>query len=269
MTGGSLREFLASRRAAITPEEAGLPASCEGRRVPGLRREEVAILAGVSVDYYVKLEQGRATNVSDQVLAAVERALRLDEQERRHLRSLVRPARGGDPQSQSRVRLPVQSMIDALPVPAIVHGPLLEILATNAAARELFRFGPARNLVRWMFTDPVARVVYLEWEKHAAQMVAILRAAEKTETSRQLVDDLTEASPDFARHWEDYRLHEHTHGVKRFFHEALGEIRVNYETMALTADSGQTVIIYSADPGSPSAEKLQNLTTTRPYERIA
>lgn len=262
MTGGGLREFLTSRRAAISPEEVGLPASPESRRVPGLRREEVAILAGVSVDYYVKLEQGRAANVSDQVLSAVERALRLDDQERRHLRSLLRPPRPVSAAPRFRVRPAVRAMIDALPVPAIVHGPLLEVLATNGPARRLFGEFDDGHLVRWMFRNPRSRTVYLEWEKHAAQMVAILRAAENgphAEALRRLVDDLSE-EPDFARHWADYQLHEHTHGVKRFYHEPVGELRVNYETMALPGDPGQTVIIYSADPGSPTAEKLRTLS---------
>jgi transcriptional regulator with XRE-family HTH domain len=277
MTAAALREFLTSRRAAISPEEVGLPVSRAARRVPGLRREEVAILAGVSVDYYVKLEQGRATNVSEQVLEAIERALRLDDFERRHLRSLVRPtprSRSTPAEVRPKARPAVRTMIDAIGVPAIVHGPLLEVLATNAAARALFDDFDAmpvaeRNLVRWMFLSPRARVVYLDWEKHAAQMVAILRAVANgplADPLRRLVSELTEASADFARHWADYRLYEHSHGVKRFFNETVGELKVNYETLPLPADRGQTVIVYAADPGSPSAEKLQLLaswTTTR------
>jgi transcriptional regulator with XRE-family HTH domain len=269
----ALRDFLASRRAALTPESVGLDPSPSARRVPGLRREEVAQLAGVSVDYYVKLEQGRAGNVSDQVLEAVERALRLDELERRHLRALLRavhgpPATTGEP-PRPKARAAVRTMVEALGVPAVIHGPLLEVLGTNAVARALFADFDAmpleqRNLARWMFLDPAARSIYLDWEQHAAQMVAILRAAVRGPHAvrlARLVGDLSVASPDFARHWADYRLHQHTHGVKRFAHELVGELRLHYQALPLQEDAGQTVVVYHADPGSPSAEKLALLSS--------
>ena len=270
--GNELRDFLTSRRAALSPEQVGLPVPNSTRRVSGLRREEVAILAGVSVDYYVKLEQGRATNISEQVLRSVEAALRLDDLERKHLRSLLRP---GSRRSEERgfpvavkARPALLSMIHALDTPAVIHGPHLEVLGINQAGTLLlddFDAMPAeeRNMARWMFLNPRARIVYLNWDTIAPQMVAILRDAAGTQPNSdsltKLIGELSLASPEFARFWADYRLFEHTHGVKHFFNEAVGELRINYETLALPGDDGQTVIVYSADPGSPSEEKLKLL----------
>jgi len=272
MTDDGIKEFLTSRRAAISPESVGLPLAMTSRRVPGLRREEVAILAGVSVDYYTKFEQGRATNISEQVLEAIERALKLSDLERRHLRSLLRPdARitSGALVPRPKARAAVVTMIHSLGVPAIVHGPLLEILAINDTARALFDDFPAmpvehRNLVRWMFLNPRAREVYLEWERHASEMTAILRAAAngpRTEALDRLVGELTIESPDFARFWGEYRLYEHTHGLKRFGNDIVGEMQLHYETLPLVGERGQTIVVYSADPGSPSEEKLQLLSS--------
>ena len=267
-TGGELREFLSSRRAALSPEDVGLPPAFSSRRVPGLRREEVAILAGVSVDYYVKLEQGRATNVSEQVLEAIERALRLDDLERRHLRALVRPGSVAPAVERPRpkARPAVLTMIDAMTVPAIIHGPLLEVLGINTVGKALFDDFDAlpmeeRSLARWMFLSPRAREVYLDWELHAPQMVAILRAAPPSAGLERLVGELSVASSEFAHYWAVYELHEHTHGVKRFGNGIVGELRLNYQAMPLPEDRGTTVVVYSADPGSPSADKLQLLSS--------
>jgi transcriptional regulator with XRE-family HTH domain len=276
-----LREFLTSRRAAISPEDVGLPVPPSHRRVPGLRREEVAVLAGVSVDYYVKLEQGRAGNISEPVLAAIESALRLDHLERRHLRSLLRSGqadradrpgradRSAPARPLLKARPALLSMVHALdPVPAVIHGPHLEVLGINHAGKALLddfdAMPPAeRNMARWMFLNPRARLVYRNWDEIAPQMVAILRAAAATgrpnETLSTLVGELTAASPEFARFWADYRLFEHTFGVKQFWHEAVGEMRINYQTLELPGEQGQTVVVYSADPGSPSEEKLRIL----------
>lgn len=272
-TSRQLRDFLASRRAALTPEEVGLPGSPAPRRLAGLRREEVAILAGVSVDYYTKLEQGRATNVSEQVLQAIERALRLDELERKHLRSLLHPSSIHTPRPPStppKARPAVLAMIHAMDVPAVIHGPRLEVLGINAGAKALLGDFEAmaakdRNMARWMFLDPRAKIVYLDWDQIAPRMVAILRAAAVTgvrdDSLEKLVGELTVASHEFARFWSDYRLFEHTHGVKRFFNETVGELKLNYETLALPGDRGQTVVVYSADRGSPAEEKLRLLAS--------
>ena len=273
-TGGSeLQEFLRSRRAAISPEEAGLPQSTTARRLPGLRREEVAILAGVSVDYYVKLEQGRATNISEQVLRAIEGALRLDSLERKHLRTLLHPdsvyTRRVAP-TPVKARPALLSMVHALDVPAVIHGPHLEVLGINQAGKALlddFDAMPSseRNMARWMFLNPRAKVVYRNWETIAPQMVAILRDAagggNHNDYLSALVGELTVASREFAGFWADYRLFEHTYGVKHFYNETVGELTVNYETLPLPADGGQTVVVYTADPGSPSEEKLRLLAS--------
>jgi hypothetical protein len=272
--GNELREFLSSRRAALMPEEVGLPASMSSRRVRGLRREEVAILAGVSVDYYTKLEQGRAANISEQVLDAIENALRLDDLERRHLRSLIRPTSVYTPRTPVPVGLKARpaalTMIHAMTVPAVIHGPRLEVLGINAAGKALiddFDAMPVeeRNMARWMFLNPRAKTVYVDWDQIAPQMVAILRAAAipgvRDDRLEALVGELTVASPEFARFWADYRLFEHNHGVKHFYNEVVGEMKINYETLAMPGERGQTVIVYSADKGSPSEEKLQLLTS--------
>ena len=272
-SGNELRDFLASRRAAISPQDVGLPPANSTRRVSGLRREEVAILAGVSVDYYVKLEQGRATNISEQVLEAIENALRLDDLERKHLRTLLHPGSVYTPRrtpTAIKARPAVLSMIHALDVPAVIHGPHLEVLGINAGGKALiddFDGMPPeeRNMARWMFLNPRAKIVYLDWDQIAPQMVAILRAAAisgvRNEALSKVVGDLTVASPDFARMWTDYRLFEHTFGVKRFFNETVGELKVNYETLPLPGDNGQTVVVYSANAESPSEEKLRLLSS--------
>lgn len=272
--GNELREFLASRRAALTPDDVGLPVSLSSRRVRGLRREEVAILAGVSVDYYTKLEQGRAANISEQVLEAIENALRLDELERRHLRSLIRPTSiyiARSPiETGLKARPAALTMIHAMAVPAVIHGPRLEVLGINATAKALiddFDAMPAeeKNMARWMFLNPRAKIVYLNWDQIAPQMVAILRAAAipgvRDDRLEKLVGELTVSSPDFARYWADYRLFEHSHGVKHFYNETVGEMKINYETLAMQGERGQTVVVYSADKGSPSEEKLQLLAS--------
>lgn len=268
-----LRDFLASRRAAIDPVQAGLPGGNSSRRVPGLRREEVAILSGVSVDYYVKFEQGRAKNVSDQVLEAIENALRLDGLERTHLRTLLRPGNVYTPRrapAAIKARPAVLSMINALSVPAVIHGPHLEVLGINQAGKALIDDFDAmppeeRNMARWMFLNPRAKSIYLNWNTIAPQMVAILRAAAiagvRNDALSKIVGDLTVASPDFARFWNEYRLFEHTYGIKHFFNETVGELKINYETLPLPGDNGQTIVVYSADAGSPSEEKLTLLSS--------
>ncbi|MDG6108064.1 helix-turn-helix domain-containing protein [Dactylosporangium aurantiacum] len=267
-SGNELRAFLTSRRAAISPQEAGLPVPATTRRVKGLRREEVAILAGVSVDYYVKLEQGRAGNVSDQVIEAVGRALRLDDVESRHLRSLLRPGSGPAP-GVVKARPALLSMVHALNVPAVIHGPHLEVLGANHAAKALIADFDAmpvaqRNTARWTFLDPRARIVYPDWSRVAGGVVAFLRASSvdaDDEVLRRLVAELSAASDEFARMWAAYRLSDHRYGVKRFFNEVVGELRLNFHTMRSPDGRPQSVVIYSADTGSPSEEKLRLLSS--------
>jgi len=264
-----LSQFLKSRRARLTPADVGLTAARNGRRVSGLRREELAMLAGVSPDYYARLEQGRAVNVSDQVLEAVAEALRLDDLERRHLAPLVKPHADAGVNGSFRVRPALRAMVGALdPTPAVLHGPRLEVLAINRAAAVLIHDFDAmpeseRNMVRWIFLDPKARRVYPDWPEIAGQLVAILRVAAGRDTTdarlAEVVAELSEASPEFARSWADRKLFQHTYGPKRFHHEAIGTITVNYETMHLPADPGLSLVLYTADPGSPSEAKLREL----------
>ena len=237
----------------------------------GLRREELAMLAGVSADYYARLEQGRARNVSDSVLTAVADALRLDDVERKHLTELVRPAKAdGSVAAPVRARAALRSMIHALdPTPAMLYGPRLEVLAVNRMAVLLFDDFDAmpvaeRNMIRWMFLNPKARQVYPDWPEIAAQLVAILRLAAGRDAEdklvAELVDDVSARSDEFARCWADYRVFQHTHGPKRYRHDKVGIMTLNYETLVPPTDPDLRVILYTADVGSPSAAKLAELS---------
>lgn len=264
-----LREFLRSRRARLTPADVGLATgNGSGRRVAGLRREELAILAGVSADYYARLEQGRAANVSEQVLVAVADALRLNDVERRHLNGLVRGPETPSTVDFVRVRPALRSMINALgPVPALLHDPLFQVLAINKAAGVLiddFEAMPAvdRNWAKWTFLNPRAREVYVDWDEVAAQVVAVIRAAGAHAAGPRLdrlSAELSSRSAEFARFWAEHRVFRHTHGPKRFHHPAVGEMTLNYEVMMLPDDPGLSLILYTADPGSRSEARLREL----------
>jgi transcriptional regulator with XRE-family HTH domain len=260
-------EFLRTRRAQLSPAEVGLPTTRNGRRVSGLRREELAMLAGVSPDYYARLEQGRAVNVSEQVLDAVAGALRLDDLERRHLSALVRRQAGPAPERAVKVRRELRAMVAALdPVPAMLHGPRFEVLAINRMGRALIHdfdtvSAPERNLIRWTFTDPRAREIYVDWTSVAAQLVSALRLAAEPDDPAlfALVNELRSAAPEFTRVWDDHRVSRHSHGPKRFRNDVVGELTLSFETMHLADDSGLSLTLYTADPGSPSAERLAEL----------
>ncbi|MBB4689559.1 helix-turn-helix transcriptional regulator [Amycolatopsis jiangsuensis] len=267
-----LREFLVSRRAQIEPESVGLRASPVPRRRPGLRREEVAALAGVSVDYYARLEQGRIGNVSDQVLTAIEDALRLDPLEREHLRGLVSSGPAKPRRSRpikTRVRDSVRALVEAVdPVPALLQGPRMDILAWNRSASVLLAdfatMAPEdRNVARWLFLDRSTRERYPDWEEVATSTVAALRAnrdpLRPDEALERLVGELSVASDEFARYWADYRLFKHGHGKKRLYHPTVGVMTLNYETLNIADSAGQFVSTYTADVGSPSEERLNIL----------
>ncbi|MFF5479249.1 helix-turn-helix transcriptional regulator [Streptomyces sp. NPDC012935] len=262
---GDLGDFLRSRRGRIQPEEVGLP-SYGRRRVPGLRREEVAQLAGVSVDYYVRLEQGRGQSVSDAVLDAIARVLRLDETEHDYLRTVARPRdRGTRRPATARVRPGVQTLLDSMDrTPAFVIGPRMDVLAWNTladAVSDYARTAPAdRNIPRHVFLDPDARARYPEWPAIAAQAVAHLRlnAGHRPDDGelRALVGELSDRSEDFRRLWADHQVEPCMSGTKRIQHPLVGLLTLPYETMTIQTEPDQTMVVYTPQPGSETAERL-------------
>jgi transcriptional regulator with XRE-family HTH domain len=266
-----LGEFLRARRALIGPEEAGLPVFGR-RRVPGLRREEVAQLAGVSVDYYVRLEQGRGTGVSDAVLDALARVLRLDEVEHSHLRALARPGRGTRRTRTGAPPLPrpgVRLLLDSFAAPAFLLGPRMDVLAWNVLADAVSGFSArpeeARNQARYTFLDPGARDYFTDWPTVAAETVAHLRLyAGRRPGDRRLaalIGELSLDSDDFRRLWAGHQVKEKTHGVKRLRHPVAGDLDLGYETLALPGEPDQVLVVYTAPPESATAEKLAILSS--------
>jgi transcriptional regulator with XRE-family HTH domain len=272
-TKREIREFLTSRRARITPEEAGL-VSYGSRRVPGLRREEVAVLAGVSVPYYTRLERGDMSGVSGNVLEALARALRLDEAERAHLFDLARAAQPTvmpprRRQRKQRVRPEVQWTLDAISnAAAFVGNQRLDLLAANQLGRALFSevyAAPARpvNNARFVFLDPKAEAFFADWGTVAGECVAILRwAAGRDPYDRDLSDlvgELATQSEPFRMRWATHDVRFHNSGVKRFHHPTVGELSLSYNRLDLPADDGLAILTYAAEPGSRSEEALKLL----------
>ncbi|KQQ05585.1 MULTISPECIES: helix-turn-helix transcriptional regulator [unclassified Rathayibacter] len=275
-TPNEIREFLISRRAGLTPEQAGLPDFGGRRRVVGLRREEVALLAGMSVEYYVRLERGNASGVSDTVLEGVSRALQLDDAERSHLYDLVRTANdGAHPLRRRRTSRPqkvrpiVQQILDGMrDVPALVQNGRLDVLATNRLGAAVFSpmleqpHRPA-NFGRFVFEHPRAPGFYRDWDDTAAQTVALLRAeAGRAPYDRLLTDligELSTRSEPFRRLWASHDVREHLTGVKRLRHPVVGDLDLGYEGMELTNDRGLLLIAFSAPIGSASGEGLRLL----------
>ncbi|TVT52692.1 helix-turn-helix domain-containing protein [Amycolatopsis rhizosphaerae] len=263
----SIGEFLRSRRARIQPREVGLPGHGR-RRVPGLRREELAQLAGVSVDYYVRLEQGRSQNVSDAVLDSIARVLRLDETERVHLRNLVRPAKKARRSGGQHVRPGVQRMLDMMTdLPAFVLGRRMDILAWNALADAVIGFSALErpNAARHTFLHPEARELYLEWDAVAAETVAYLRLdAGRYPDDPQLcalVGELSMRSEPFRRLWARQDVKDKTHGRKLVRHPFAGDLEFRYETFASPGDSDQLLVAYTVAAGSASEERLRLLAS--------
>ncbi|OHV73017.1 helix-turn-helix transcriptional regulator [Pseudofrankia sp. BMG5.36] len=268
-----IADFLRSRRARITLGQAGLPGDPRGRRVPGLRREEAARLAGVSTEYYTRLEQGRATNPSSEVIQALCEALQLDAAEREHLADLLaRPTSARRaPARPQRVREGLHLMLRTLEhVPAFVLGRRTDVLASNRLARAVltdFDALPARqrNLARYYLLDPQARERTGEWERIAAETVAMLRLeAGRYPQDRQLADlvgDLTLRSPEFTTWWNDHHVLRRTHGTKHYHHPLVGDLYFAYESLQPPGDSDQTLCVYNAEPGSPTHQSLQLLSS--------
>ncbi|MFF3392554.1 helix-turn-helix transcriptional regulator [Streptomyces sp. NPDC002669] len=270
-----LGDFLRSRRALIQPEDVGLRAYGR-RRVPGLRREEVAQLAGVSVDYYVRLEQGRGPSVSDAVLDSIARVLGLDETEHAYLRTVARPRpRTSAPAASQRVRPGLRLVLDSLvAAPAFVLGRRMDVLAWNALGDALVGFSrmsaAERNMPRQVFLEPAARKLYPDWAAVAAETVAHLRLDAGLRPGDRklaaLVGELSLRSEDFRRLWADHRVKAKTCGVKRLDHPVAGELVLPYETLGAAGDPDQSLVVYTPEPGSETARRIALLadgTTAR------
>ena len=272
-TRSEIRDFLSSRRAKLTPDQVGL-AHYGRRRVPGLRREEVAVLAGVSVPYYTRLERGDMHGVSESVLEALAGALRLDDAERAHLFHLARAAqpaigpRRRRPNKQ-RIRPSVQHILDAITdAPAFVRNDRLDILAANRLGQALYSpmFDSAvrpPNSARFAFLDSAAHDLYRDWDKAADDVVAVLRAAAGRDPYDRdlsdLVGELSTQSDDFRVRWAQHNVRQHITGIKHFHHPAVGDLSLTYDRMDLVADPGLTIFTYTAEPGSRDEETLRLL----------
>ncbi|MEV6777188.1 helix-turn-helix transcriptional regulator [Streptomyces syringium] len=265
MTDNQLGEFLRARRAAVRPDEVGMP-SHGVRRVAGLRREEVAVLAGVNADYYTRLEQGRERHPSAQVVDALSRALLLDTDARTHLHHLS----GTTPSQRTvaatdRVAPALRVLLDGYPsTPAFVINPTLDILAANILAEALYSpFALMDNLARMAFLDPAGRPFHTRWDRTAETLVGHLRQASGVDPGsprlRVLVDELITRSPDFDRLWNTHTVRGKTRENKHFHHPDVGGLTLTYHAFDVRDAPGQQLIIYHAEPGSPSAESLSLL----------
>jgi transcriptional regulator with XRE-family HTH domain len=269
-----IRDFLASRRAKLTPEQAGLPNFGGIRRVPGLRREEVSLLAGMSVEYYTRVERGSLSGVSDSVLEAIARALQLNEAEHEHLFNLARAA---GPVTRTRrqpaqgIHASVQRILDSMiGIPAFVRNGRLDILAINDLGRALYSDAfedPARpvNLARFAFLNRRSETHYPDWNGAADTSVAILH----TEAGRnpfdkgltELIGELSTRSEEFRKRWAQHNVRLHIGGVKTFRHPVVGDLEVHFDALELPAAPGLTMTTYSAEPGSPSEDGLRLLAS--------
>jgi len=267
-----------SRRARLTPEEAGLAAG-SNRRVAGLRRSEVAVLADVSVEYYAKLERGSIAGASSSVLESISRALRLDDTERAHLFDLARAADGIPTSGRSRrratvqtgARLSLQWALEAITEGvAFVRDPYQNLLATNALGRAFYSpvigdGGRTPNLARFQFLDPASRDFYPDWDLFGEMCVGIMRAEAGRDphdrTMQDLVGELSTRSETFRTLWGAHNVRTHGSGTKRFHHPVAGELTLAYEELAITAEPGLVLLVYTAEPGSPSAERLHLLAS--------
>lgn len=269
-----IREFLITRRARITPQQAGLPRYGARRRVAGLRRDEAALLAGISVEYYTRLERGNIRGASDEVLDGLARALQLDEVERAHLTDLVRAANAARPPrrvAQQRVRPSVQRLMDSMTqVAAFLRNGRLDILSANQLGYALYSpvfLDPARpaNLARFIFLDRRSAEFYGDWDGIAAAAVGSLRAeAGRDPYDRALTDlvgELSTRSQEFRVRWAAHDVTYYRSGVQPFRHPIAGDLTLNYDALEIPADPGQTIIAYAAEPGSRSQQALDLLAS--------
>jgi transcriptional regulator with XRE-family HTH domain len=269
-----LADFLRRARAQVGPARAGLPPDGRVRRVPGLRREEVARLAGVSTDYYARLEQGRRIVPSLAVVAAIGRALELDAAGRAYFEDLVgltaAPVRR-QARTVQRVRPGLHQLLDALDgEPALVLGRRTDVLAANRMAKALFTDfdqmpAARRNYARWMFLDEDARSLFVDWQDQARAAVESLRFEVGRDpddrATADLVTELRAHSREFSRWWEQHRVHQRTHGSKRLRHPLVGDLTVEYETLVLPGDPDMTLFVYTTQEGSPSRQAMNLLAS--------
>ncbi|WP_306211707.1 helix-turn-helix domain-containing protein [Actinoplanes sp. RD1] len=259
-----LGAFLRARRELVHPEDVGLRATGL-RRVKGLRREEVALLAGISAEYYLRLEQGRDRNPSAQVLEAVARVLRLDADATAYLRELARPQpRRRGPRSVEEVPAGLRMLLDTINVPAFVVNRYRDVLAANALAVALSPLmAPGTNRLRVLFTDPAAREYHPDWEDNTASVVAQLRAETGTDPDdprlAELIAELSQASDRFRRLWARHDVHRGGSGSGTIRHPHAGDLSLRREKLAVLGADGLQLVMYHAEPGSPSAEALARL----------
>lgn len=279
-----VREFLVSRRARLTPDQAGLPAyGGSNRRVKGLRREEVALLAGVSIDYYVRMERGNLAGASDAVLDGVANALQLDDAERAHLFDLARSAQPG-PARQRRLKTSgltegMQQVLDAITnTPAWIRNARHDMLAANPLARALYApvlADPRRpaNNARFVYLDPAAKEFFVDWERAADDIAAMLRSeAGRNPYDKQLIEligELSTRSDDFRTRWASHNVRFHRTGHKVLQHPVVGRLDMNFEAMEFPAHPGLTLLVYTAPAGSPTADALAMLASWAATQAIA
>jgi MmyB-like transcription regulator ligand binding domain/Helix-turn-helix domain len=275
-----VRDFLTTRRERLTPDQAGIPLYGGRRRVKGLRREEVAMLAGMSTDYYTRLERGNLAGVSQSVLEALARALQLDEAERAHLLDLAATANApGRPSSagprrrtppRGVVREGVQRILDSFTGPAYARNVRMDVVATNQLARALFadiygQGGTGFNLARYLFLDPRSRDFYVQWETVARDMVAAMRIeAGRNPHDRALSDlvgELSTRSEEFATWWAAHNVKIHTTATKTLHHPIVGELELTGEALLPPGDPGLVLITYTVEPSSASEQALNFLAS--------
>ncbi|WP_236795011.1 helix-turn-helix transcriptional regulator [Amycolatopsis sp. GM8] len=268
-----LGEFLRARRNRLRPEDVGLQPGGR-RKVPGLRREELALLAGLSTDYYQRMEQGRDVRPSDDILDALASALVLDEEERRHLFTLAHAARrstgGSRRRSPERVPASTQHLLQAMATPALVLGRHLDVLAWNPLAEALLgdptdRPKDERNLLVGLFLNPESRLRCADWEGFALQYMGMLRTAVAADPTHpratEIVGELSIRSADFRRLWARYDVREAVHGTKLFHHPEVGDITLTWDTYPLPGGPGPVLLAYTTEPGSADAERIQLLAS--------
>lgn len=276
-----IREFLTTRRARLRPEDVGLPNFGGRRRVPGLRREEVALMAGMSVEYYVRLERGNAKGISEAVFEGVCRALQLDEAERSHLNDLIRVANQGTSAKKRRtkpataqIRPGVQQLLDAMDsVPAYVNNGRLDVIGINRLGRAVFseiyeeprQAQQAPNFARFVFVNSASREFYRDWDAVAQQTVALLRAEAGRNPHKRalsdLVGELSVNSEDFRTLWASHDVREHRTGLKHFHHPIVGDLDLNFEAMNLESEPGLLFVALTAAVGTPSHDGLSLLNS--------